>query len=160
VNGQLHTPAALSPRKIPPCTHRIGHTVGPKSGLENAVRTFLTLLGLEYRPLRRPARIVTEPYHYLNAVLLTVPENSSPRSQKLYTGARSTFIRLARTSIDAVGTWATGTSRKAVQIVVSPGRNLNPGHLEHEAIHCCQNGQSCACEQAARKIQRGVEPRH
>lgn len=73
VNGYLHTLAALSPRKRPLCTHRIGRTVGPKSCLENMVRAFLTLLGLEYRPLRRPARNVTEHYHHLNAVLFTVP---------------------------------------------------------------------------------------
>jgi hypothetical protein len=40
-----------------PSTHRIGGWVGPRAGLEDVEkRKFLTLSGLELRPLGRPAR--------------------------------------------------------------------------------------------------------
>jgi hypothetical protein len=50
-SGQLHTPAALPP------IQSIGGCVGPRAGLDDfEKRKFLTLLGLEIRPLGRPAR--------------------------------------------------------------------------------------------------------
>jgi hypothetical protein len=51
VSGQLHAPAAL-----PPGTHWIGW-VDPTAGLDDVEkRVFLTLPGLELRPLGRPSR--------------------------------------------------------------------------------------------------------
>jgi hypothetical protein len=54
VSGQFHTPAAL-----PPGTHLIGGWVDPRAGMKDLEKEkFLTLpgLGLELRPLCRPAR--------------------------------------------------------------------------------------------------------
>jgi hypothetical protein len=52
VSGQLHSPAALSPG-----AHWIEGRVGPRAGVEDVEkRTFLTLPGLEPRPLNRPDR--------------------------------------------------------------------------------------------------------
>jgi hypothetical protein len=57
VSGQLHVPAALPPGKEPRSTHWIGCWVDPRAGLKDVEkRKFLTLLGLELRPLGRPAR--------------------------------------------------------------------------------------------------------
>jgi hypothetical protein len=53
-------PATLPPEKESPCTHWIGGWVGPRTGLDDVEkRKFLTLSGLELRPLGRPARIVS-----------------------------------------------------------------------------------------------------
>jgi hypothetical protein len=55
MSGQLHAPASL-PREKDPESHCIGGCVDPWAGLENVQKiTFLTLLGLELRPLGRPA---------------------------------------------------------------------------------------------------------
>jgi hypothetical protein len=52
VSSELHAPAALPPGERAPGTHWIGVLVGPKAGLDNVEkRKFLTLLGLEFRPL-------------------------------------------------------------------------------------------------------------
>jgi hypothetical protein len=50
------TPLPLYPRgKSPPGTHRIGGWVGPRAGLDDVEKgKFLTLGGLELRPLSRP----------------------------------------------------------------------------------------------------------
>jgi hypothetical protein len=57
MSGQLHAPAALSPRKDPPCTHWKEGWVGPRTGLDDMEKgKFLNLPGLELRPLCRPAR--------------------------------------------------------------------------------------------------------
>jgi hypothetical protein len=57
VSGQLHAPAALPPGKGSPGTHWIGGWLGPRAGLDDMEkRKFLTLPGLELRPLGRPAR--------------------------------------------------------------------------------------------------------
>jgi hypothetical protein len=56
VSGLLHAPAALPWGKIPG-THWIEVWLDPRAGLDDVKeRTFLTLLGLELRPLGRPAR--------------------------------------------------------------------------------------------------------
>jgi hypothetical protein len=56
VSGHLHAPATLPPGKSPG-THWIGDWVGPRTGLDDVEnRKFLTLPGLELRPLCRPAR--------------------------------------------------------------------------------------------------------
>jgi hypothetical protein len=56
MSGQLHTPAALPPGKIPD-THWIRCWVGPRTSLDDAEkRQFLPLPGLELRLLGRPAR--------------------------------------------------------------------------------------------------------
>jgi hypothetical protein len=57
VSGQLHAPAALPPGKEPPpSTHWIGGWVDPRASLNNMEKwKFLTLLGLELRPLGHPA---------------------------------------------------------------------------------------------------------
>jgi hypothetical protein len=56
MSGQLHAPAALIPGKNPR-THWIGGWVGPRDGLDDVEkRKFLTLLGLELRPVGSPAR--------------------------------------------------------------------------------------------------------
>jgi hypothetical protein len=49
-------PGRFTPKEIVPGSHWIGGWVGPRSGLENVERKFLTLSGLELRPLDRPAR--------------------------------------------------------------------------------------------------------
>jgi hypothetical protein len=54
--GKLYTPAALPPEKQPPVSidRKLG---GPRVGLDDVEnRKFLTLQGLELRPLGRPAR--------------------------------------------------------------------------------------------------------
>jgi hypothetical protein len=57
MSGELHAPAALPPGKEPPGTHRIGHRVNPRAGLDDVEkRKFLTLPGLEFRSIGRPAR--------------------------------------------------------------------------------------------------------
>jgi hypothetical protein len=59
VSGQLHAPAALPPPpgKGAPCTHWVGGWVDARDGLDDVEKTkFLTLQGLELRPLGRPAR--------------------------------------------------------------------------------------------------------
>jgi hypothetical protein len=57
VSGQLQDPAALTPGKEPPGTHWIGGWVGPRAGLDDLEkRKFLTLPGLELRPLGRQVR--------------------------------------------------------------------------------------------------------
>jgi hypothetical protein len=57
VSGELHAPAALPPGKEPPGTYCVGGWVNPRAGLDHLERRkFLTLPGLELRPLRRPAR--------------------------------------------------------------------------------------------------------
>jgi hypothetical protein len=57
VSGQLHAPAALPPAEEPSGTHWIGGWVDLRAGLDDVVKSkFLTLLGLELRPLGRPAR--------------------------------------------------------------------------------------------------------
>jgi hypothetical protein len=57
VSGQLHAPEALPPGKGLPGTHWIADWVGPRAGFDDLEkRKFLTLLGLEIRPLVRPAR--------------------------------------------------------------------------------------------------------
>jgi hypothetical protein len=51
MSGQLH------PRERAPGTHWIGGWVGPRVGLDDVKnRKFLTLPGLEFRPIGRPAR--------------------------------------------------------------------------------------------------------
>jgi hypothetical protein len=56
VSGQLHVPAALLPGERAPGTHSIGDWVGSRAGLDDVEkRRFLTLPGLELRPLGRPA---------------------------------------------------------------------------------------------------------
>jgi hypothetical protein len=51
------TPLPLYPRGKSPDTHWIGGCVGLRAGLDDVERAkFLTLLGLELRPLGRPAR--------------------------------------------------------------------------------------------------------
>jgi hypothetical protein len=50
-------PGRLTPGEIAPGTHWIGGWVGSRDGLDDfEKRKFLTLTGLELRPLRRPAR--------------------------------------------------------------------------------------------------------
>jgi hypothetical protein len=50
-------PRCFTPGKRAPGTHLIGGWVGPIAGLDDVENiTFLTLPGLEHRPLRRPAR--------------------------------------------------------------------------------------------------------
>jgi hypothetical protein len=57
VSGQLHAPAALPPGKEPPGTQWIEGWVDFRAVLKDLEkRKFLTLLGLELRPLGRPAR--------------------------------------------------------------------------------------------------------
>jgi hypothetical protein len=57
MSGQLHTLAALPPGERAPGTHWIGGSVGPRAGLDDMEkRKFLTLPGLELRPLGRPSR--------------------------------------------------------------------------------------------------------
>jgi hypothetical protein len=54
--GQLHVPVALPPGRFPG-THRIAGWVDPRAGLDDVKkRKFLTLPGLELRPLGRPTR--------------------------------------------------------------------------------------------------------
>jgi hypothetical protein len=56
VSGQLHAPATLPSVKEPPVTHCVGGWVDPRAGLDGLEkRKFLTLLGLELRPLNHPA---------------------------------------------------------------------------------------------------------
>jgi hypothetical protein len=56
VSGQLHVPAVLPPGERAPGTHWLGGWVDPRAGLDDAEkRKFLTLPGLELRPLGRPA---------------------------------------------------------------------------------------------------------
>jgi hypothetical protein len=56
MSGQLHVPAALPPGKEPR-THWIGSLVGHRTDLDDVQKKkFLTLPGLELRPLGRPAR--------------------------------------------------------------------------------------------------------
>jgi hypothetical protein len=58
VSGQLHTPTGLLPGDSPSGTHWIGNWVGPSVGLDNVEKKkFLTLAGLELRPLGSPARL-------------------------------------------------------------------------------------------------------
>jgi hypothetical protein len=55
VSGQLHAPVAL-PRGRAPGTHWIGGWLGPRTGLDDVERRkILSLPGLEFRPLGRPA---------------------------------------------------------------------------------------------------------
>jgi hypothetical protein len=55
--SQLHAPGALPPGKEPLGTHWIGGWVNLRPGLDDLEkRKFLTLPGLELRPLGRPAR--------------------------------------------------------------------------------------------------------
>jgi hypothetical protein len=57
MSGELHVPTALPPGKEPPGTHWIGGWVGPRAGLDDVEKKiFLTLSGLELRPLGRRAR--------------------------------------------------------------------------------------------------------
>jgi hypothetical protein len=52
VSGQLHTLAALPPGERAPGTHWIGGWVDPRAGSDDMEKgRFLTLLGLELRPL-------------------------------------------------------------------------------------------------------------
>jgi hypothetical protein len=61
VSGQLHAPAAL-PRERAPGDHWIGGWVDLTAGLDDLEKKkFLTLLGLELRPLGSPARPVAIP---------------------------------------------------------------------------------------------------
>jgi hypothetical protein len=54
VSGQCQAPAALPLGKVP---HWIGDWVGPRVSLDEVEkRKFMTLSGLELRPLSRPAR--------------------------------------------------------------------------------------------------------
>jgi hypothetical protein len=53
--GQLHAPATLPPRERAASTHWIGGWVDPRASLDNVeIRKFLTLSGLELRPLSHP----------------------------------------------------------------------------------------------------------
>jgi hypothetical protein len=57
VSGQLHAPTALPPGERAPGTHWIGGWVGPGAGRDDVEKKkFLSLSGLELRPLGRPAR--------------------------------------------------------------------------------------------------------
>jgi hypothetical protein len=57
MSGQLHAPTALPPGERALGTHCIGGWVDVGAGLDDLEkRKFLTLLGLELRPLGRPAR--------------------------------------------------------------------------------------------------------
>jgi hypothetical protein len=57
VSGKLHAPLDLPPGKEPPDTQWIGGWVGLRAGLDDVEkRKFLTLSGLELRPLGRSAR--------------------------------------------------------------------------------------------------------
>jgi hypothetical protein len=52
--------SASRPGRFTPGTHWIGGWVDPRAGLEDVEkRKFLTLSGLELRPLDRPARIAS-----------------------------------------------------------------------------------------------------
>jgi hypothetical protein len=56
-SGQLHAPGRFTPGKRAPGTHWIGGWVDLRAGLDDLEkREFLTLQGLELRPLGRPAR--------------------------------------------------------------------------------------------------------
>jgi hypothetical protein len=58
MSGWNHAPAALHPGKEPPGTHWIGGWAGHITGLNDVEkRKFLTLPGLELRPLCRPAQL-------------------------------------------------------------------------------------------------------
>jgi hypothetical protein len=55
LSGQLHAPAAFTRGETASGTHWIGGWVGPRTGLDDVEkRKFLTLQGLELRPLCRP----------------------------------------------------------------------------------------------------------
>jgi hypothetical protein len=55
--GSTSRPGRFNPGERAPGTHWIGHWVDPRSGLDDLEkRKFLTLPGLELRPLSRPAR--------------------------------------------------------------------------------------------------------
>jgi hypothetical protein len=57
VSGEFHVPAALPPGERASFTHLIGGWVCPTAGLDDTEKwKFLTLPGLELRPLNRPAR--------------------------------------------------------------------------------------------------------
>jgi hypothetical protein len=59
VSGQIHVPAALLPGngERAPGTHWIGGWVDPRAGMDDVERRkFLTLPGLELRPIGLPAR--------------------------------------------------------------------------------------------------------
>jgi hypothetical protein len=51
MSGQFHVPAAFTPGERARGTHWIGSWVGPRAGLDVEKRKFLTLPGLEFRPL-------------------------------------------------------------------------------------------------------------
>jgi hypothetical protein len=58
VGGEWSTscPGRITPKERAPCTHWIGGWVDLRAGLDDLEkRKFLTLLGLEFRPLGRPA---------------------------------------------------------------------------------------------------------
>jgi hypothetical protein len=57
VSGPRHATVVLPPGQIVPGTHWIGVWVGPRAGLNIMQKLkFLSLPGLELRPLGRPAR--------------------------------------------------------------------------------------------------------
>jgi hypothetical protein len=55
MSGQLQSPAALPSEERAPGTHSIGGWVDPRAGLDDVEEKFLTLPGLQLRPLGRPA---------------------------------------------------------------------------------------------------------
>jgi hypothetical protein len=56
MSGQLHAPAAFTPEERALGTHWIEGWVDLRAGLDDLEKTkFLTLPGLELRPLSRPA---------------------------------------------------------------------------------------------------------
>jgi hypothetical protein len=67
-------PGRFTPGEKAPSTHWIGGWVGPRAGLDDVEkRKFLTLPGLELRPLCRPARsqslyLLRCEYHLINVI--------------------------------------------------------------------------------------------
>jgi hypothetical protein len=98
-SGQLHAPVDLPSRKSPG-THWIGGRVGPRTDLHDVKRKLLTLPGLKFLLLCRPARSQslyrlsypgsTRCCRYLNLIAMDGGDSSSSSSSNVFIGDSAT----------------------------------------------------------------------
>jgi hypothetical protein len=119
-------PGRYTPEERASGTHWIGGWVGPRAGVDDVEkRKFLTLLGLEFRPLGHPTRSQSL-YRRRYPTSFCVIQNSGPKNEALSSGLHFTFSRqraqiepgteLASKSYNWQLTWPTRDHWPAVQL--------------------------------------------
>jgi len=101
VSGQLHAPAALSPREIAPGTHWIGRWVGPRAGLDVVVKRKIPSPRRESNPRTSIVQLVAPRWwrEKYQAPTETATLDHPTRSPELYNWTIPVQIGSCRTTI-------------------------------------------------------------